>query len=127
MDWGWVGTKCGPDQRIGHGYDNKLTSDICEELCIEVTEVKHFGRSEGVVPPVADAGLVDEKGPLADLIGSMPPVMGTKCHPKLSMGIDPLVILAIFSHHFEQVVGSLIELWPGQFVIIDDRTFGSSG
>ena len=61
----------------------KLTSDICEELCIEVTEVKRFGGSEGVVPPVADMGLVDEKGPLADLIGSMPPVMGTKCHPKL--------------------------------------------
>ena len=21
MDWGWVGNECGPDRRIGHGYD----------------------------------------------------------------------------------------------------------
>ena len=22
VDRGWVGNECGPDQRIGHGYDN---------------------------------------------------------------------------------------------------------
>ena len=24
MNWGWVGNKCGLDQRIGHGYDNEV-------------------------------------------------------------------------------------------------------
>ena len=24
IDWGWVGNECGPDRRIGHGYDRSL-------------------------------------------------------------------------------------------------------
>ena len=70
------------DLRNGR-FVHELISDIREELRIEVTEVKRFGGSKGVVPPAADTGLIDEQGPFTDLVSSMSPVMGTKSHPEL--------------------------------------------
>ena len=36
MDRGWVGNECGPDRRIGHGYDTVDGYSACDGACPRV-------------------------------------------------------------------------------------------
>ena len=49
MDRGWVGNGCGPNRRIGHGYDNACQSkDMVERLILLCGENNRGSKSADI-------------------------------------------------------------------------------
>ena len=57
MDRGWVGNECGPDWRIGHGYDSALPLGQALEAKIGVMEwtclKQGYGLMDGAIGEVS--------------------------------------------------------------------------
>ena len=49
MDRGWVGNECGPDRRVGHGYDSALLLGRALEAEIGVMERTCLKRGYGLM------------------------------------------------------------------------------